>query len=59
MLKEGKVCIPKDKMLRVEIIWLHHGIPVAEHKKKIEDDRVGNKKLLVARSNQRYGGICK
>jgi len=33
MLKEGKVCIFKDEMLRVEIIQLHHGIPVAGHKK--------------------------
>jgi len=24
VLKEGKVYMPKDKVLRVEIIWLHH-----------------------------------
>ena len=34
MLKEGKVYMPKDKKLRVEIIWLHHNIPVAEHRGK-------------------------
>ena len=33
MLKEGKVCIFKDEVLRVEIIQLHHGILVAGHKK--------------------------
>ena len=29
MLKEGKVYIPKNEELRIEIIWLHHDIPVA------------------------------
>ena len=32
VLKEGKVYMPKDKELRVEIIQLHHNIPVAEHR---------------------------
>jgi len=27
VLKEGKVYIPKDEELRVEIIWLHYGVP--------------------------------
>jgi len=31
VLKEGKVYIPKDEELRIEIIWLHHDIPVAGH----------------------------
>ena len=31
MLKEGKVYIPKDKKLRMEIIRLHHDIPITEH----------------------------
>jgi len=31
VLKEGKVYVPKDKELRVEIIQLHYDIPVAEH----------------------------
>jgi len=26
---------------------------------KIENNGVGNKKLLVARSNERYGKVCK
>jgi len=30
-LKEGKVYVLKDKELRIEIIWLHHDIPMAEH----------------------------
>jgi len=31
VLKERKIYIPKDKELRVEIIWLHHNIPTAGH----------------------------
>ena len=30
-MKEGKVYVLKDKELRIEIIWLHHDIPMAEH----------------------------
>ena len=31
VLKEGKIYVPKDEELRVEIIRLHHDVPVAEH----------------------------
>ena len=31
VLKKGKMYVPKDKALIVEIIWLHHDIPVARH----------------------------
>ena len=31
VLKEGKVYVPKDKKLRVEIIRLHHDTPIAGH----------------------------
>jgi len=31
VLKKGKVYVPKDKALRVEIIWLYHDVPIAEH----------------------------
>jgi len=31
VLKEGKIYIPKDEELRVEIIWLHHDVLAAEH----------------------------
>ena len=31
VLKEGRVYVPKDEKLRVEIIWLHHDTPVAGH----------------------------
>jgi len=31
VLKEGKVYVPKDKELRMEIIQLHHGVPVVGH----------------------------
>ena len=34
VLKEGIVYVLKDKELRVEIIWLHHNMPVVEHKEK-------------------------
>jgi len=33
-LKEGKVYVLKDKELRVEIIQLHHDVPVARHEGK-------------------------
>ena len=32
VLKEGKVYVLKDKSLRLEIIQLHHNIPIAGHK---------------------------
>ena len=31
VLKEERVYVPKDKKLRVEIIWLHHDTPIAGH----------------------------
>ena len=31
MYKEGKVYIPKNEMLRAEIIRLYHNMPVEEH----------------------------
>ena len=34
MLKKGKVYVLKDETLRVEIIWLHHDVPVAGHRGK-------------------------
>ena len=32
MLKEGKVYVPKDEVLRVEVIRLHHNTPMGEHR---------------------------
>jgi len=32
VLKEGKVYVPKDEELRVEVIQLHHDVPVAGHR---------------------------
>ena len=32
VLKEGRVYVPKDEKLRVEIIQLHHDIPIAGHR---------------------------
>jgi len=34
VLKEEKVYVSKDKELRVEIIWLYHDIPKAEHEER-------------------------
>ena len=34
VLKEGKVYVPKDEELRVEIIQLHHNVPVIGHRGK-------------------------
>ena len=31
VLKEGRVYMPKNEKLRVEIIQLHHDTPIAEH----------------------------
>jgi len=31
VLKEGKVYVPKEEELRVEIIWLHHDVPTVGH----------------------------
>jgi len=31
MYKEGKVYVPKDEKLRVEIIRLHHDMPIGGH----------------------------
>jgi len=34
VLKKRKVYVPKDEVLRVEIIWLHHDVLVARHREK-------------------------
>ena len=34
VLKEGRVYVPKDEKLRVEIIQLHHDIPKAGHRRQ-------------------------
>ena len=34
MLKDGKVYVPKDEELRVEVIWLHHNMPVGGHRRQ-------------------------
>ena len=31
MLRGGKVYVPKDEKLRVEVTWLHHDMPVEGH----------------------------
>ena len=32
VLKEGKIYVLKDEKLRVEIIWLHHNMPIVGHR---------------------------
>ena len=34
MLKEEKMYVPKDEVLRVEIIWLHYDTSVTRYKRK-------------------------
>ena len=34
VLKEGKVYVPKDEELRMEIIQLHHDVPAVGHGRK-------------------------
>jgi len=34
LLKKGKIYMPKDEELRIEIIQLHHNIPVARYGEK-------------------------
>ena len=34
VLKEGRVYVPKDEKLRVEIIQLYHDMPIAEHREQ-------------------------
>jgi len=34
VLKEGKIYVPKDEKLRLEIIWLHYDMPIAGHGKQ-------------------------
>ena len=36
VLKKGKIYVLKETELRVEIIWLHHDVPTAEHEGKWE-----------------------
>ena len=34
VLKEGKIYVPKDEALRVEIIQLYHNVPIVGHGRK-------------------------
>jgi len=34
VLKEGKVYVPKDEELRAEVIWLHHDVLAAGHRRR-------------------------
>jgi len=34
VLKEGKMYVPKDEELRVEIICMHHDVPAAGHRER-------------------------
>ena len=59
MLKKRKVYVLRNKELRMEIIWLYHDILTGNSVwRKIEDNKVRNKELLVARSNKGCWKIC-
>jgi len=32
VLKKGKMYVPKDESLRLEIIWLYHNMPIAGYR---------------------------
>jgi len=49
--------MPKNEELRAEVIRLHHNIPAAGYGGRWKTG-VGNKKLLVARSDKRCRKIC-
>ena len=34
VFREGNIYVLKDEVLRIEVIWLHHDIPVAGHGEK-------------------------
>ena len=34
VLKKGKVYVPRNEKLRLEIIWLHHNTPIAGHEEQ-------------------------
>ena len=34
VLKEGKIYVPKDESLRLEIIWLYYNTLIAEYRKQ-------------------------
>ena len=34
VLKEGRVYVPKDEKLKVEIIWLHHNMLITRHRRQ-------------------------
>ena len=53
VLKEEKIYVPRNKELRVEVIWLHHDVPAAEYGgrwKTVE---------LVAWSNKGCWKVCR
>jgi len=52
VLKKGKVYVPKDEELRMEIIQLNHDTPVARYRERWKTME------LVARSNERHEEIC-
>ena len=45
----------KNEELKAEIIQLHHNMSVAGHRGRLEDNKIDNKKLLVARSYKNVG----
>jgi len=61
VLKKRKVYVPKDEELRVEIIQLHHNIPVVEHRGKWKMIELVTRKywwLGVTRDVGRYMEGC-
>ena len=61
VLKKGKIYIPKDEELRMEIIWLHHDVPVAGHEGRWKITKLVTRNywwLGVMRDVERYVEGC-
>ncbi len=59
MLKEGKMYVPKNKILRIEIIQLHHDIPVARHEEKWKTTVLVTRNYWWLGVNKRCRKICR
>ena len=60
LIKE-KVYVPKDKELRVEVIWLHHDVPVVGHRGRYKIVELVTRNywwLEVTRDVERYIEGC-
>ena len=55
-VKKERIYVPKNKELAIEIILLHHDIPVAEYGRRWN---MMDLVILVVRSNKRCREVCR